>query len=146
MRTKLTLVLVLAGVAGLVVVTARPAPAHHAFSAEFLHSQNVGQEDDRVRTFPNRQRPQKATKNHALEKELATFERKLPELKGEHEGKYVLIGGDEIVDFFSAYDDAIKAGYSRFGLEPFLVKQIQSMEQAQFISRFVEPLGKELSR
>ena len=33
MRTKLTFVV--AGVAALVVVTPRPAPAHHAFSAEF---------------------------------------------------------------------------------------------------------------
>jgi hypothetical protein len=33
MSTKLTLVV--AGVVGLVVVTARPAPAHHAFAAEF---------------------------------------------------------------------------------------------------------------
>ena len=46
---------------------------------------------------------------------------------------------NQIVDFFSGYDDAIKAGYSRFGLEPFLVKQIHALEQAQFISRFVDP-------
>ena len=74
-----------------------------------------------------------------LEKELAVYRSKLPELKAENEGKFVLIHGEEVVDFFSSYDDAIKAGYSKFGLEPFLVKQIHALEQAQFISRFVDP-------
>lgn len=75
----------------------------------------------------------------ALEKELAAFNRNLPKLKTEHEGKFVLIHGDELIEVFSSYDDAIKAGYSRFGLEPFLVKQVQALEQVQFISRFVDP-------
>lgn len=74
----------------------------------------------------------------ALEKELETYKKKLPELKTS-EGKFVLIYGVEIVDTFSSYEDALKEGYSRFKLEPFLVKQISSIEQIQFISRFVEP-------
>jgi hypothetical protein len=74
----------------------------------------------------------------ALEKELEFFKRKLPEL-GEHEGKYALVHGENIVDFFSTYDDAIKAGYSKFGLESFLVKQVHTIEQVQFVSRFVDP-------
>ena len=75
----------------------------------------------------------------ALEKELDTFKRKLPELKAENEGKFALVHQDEVVDVFSSYDDAIKAGYAKFGLTPFLVKQIHAVEQAQFISRFVDP-------
>ena len=75
----------------------------------------------------------------ALKRELETFKNKLQELKAEHEGKFVLIRGDELVDVFSTYDDAIKAGYARFGLNPFLVKQVHALEQAQFISRFVDP-------
>jgi hypothetical protein len=75
----------------------------------------------------------------ALEKELATYKDKLAELKA-HEGKYVLIQGDKVVDGFSTYDDAIKQGYAKFGVNtPFLVKQIQAVEQAQFISRLVTP-------
>lgn len=77
----------------------------------------------------------------ALEKELQTYKSKLPELK-EHEGKYVLIHGDDIVDIFSSYEDAIKRGYKDFGLTPFLVKQIHTVEQAQFISRLVAPSPK----
>jgi hypothetical protein len=73
-----------------------------------------------------------------LEQELAVYRSKLPELlKAECEGKFVLIHKDQIVDFFSSYDDAIRAGYSKFGLEPFLVKQIHALERDHFISRFV---------
>lgn len=75
----------------------------------------------------------------ALEKEMATYKSKLPELK-DKAGKFVLIHGDELVDTFTSYEDAMKEGYTKFGLDtPFLVKQIMAMEQAQFISRFVQP-------
>lgn len=74
----------------------------------------------------------------ALERELATYKAKLPELK-EHEGKFVLIHGDDVIDTFSSYEDAIKEGYEKFKLEPFLVKRIETIEQAHFISRFVPP-------
>lgn len=74
----------------------------------------------------------------ALEKELATYKAKLPELK-DQAGRYVLIHGDDVIDTYSAYDDALKDGYEKFGLEPFLVKRIEAVEQAHFMSRFVIP-------
>lgn len=74
----------------------------------------------------------------ALEKELETYKKKLPELKKD-EGKFVLIHGEEVVDTFTSYEDAIKEGYKKFKLEPFLVKQIHSIEQVQVISRSVIP-------
>lgn len=74
----------------------------------------------------------------ALEKELATYKAKLPELKA-LAGKYVLIHGDDVIDTYSAYDDALKEGYEKFGLDPFLVKKIEAVEHAHFISRFVPP-------
>jgi hypothetical protein len=80
----------------------------------------------------------------ALEQELETYKKKLPELKV-HEGKFVLIKGDQVVDVFGTYEDAIKEGYSKFKLEPFLVKQIHAIEQVQFVSRFVDPCAKRAS-
>lgn len=74
----------------------------------------------------------------ALEKELETYKAKLSELK-ENEGKFVLIQGDEVKGIYTSYEDAVKDGYKQFGLAPFLVKQIQTIEQVQFISRFVDP-------
>lgn len=74
----------------------------------------------------------------ALERELATYRAKLEELKP-LAGKYVLIHGDDVVDTFDSYDDALKDGYEKFGLHPFLVKRIEVIEQSHFISRFVIP-------
>ena len=67
----------------------------------------------------------------ALETELETYKAKLPTLNTE-EGKFALVlGGD--LEVFRTYDDAIEAGYSRYGLGPFLVKRIQAFERAQFL-------------
>ena len=74
----------------------------------------------------------------ALEKERETYKNRLPELK-EHEGKFVLIHGDQIVDYFAAYEDAIKAGYQQFKLEPFLVRQINAVETVQHVTRHILP-------
>lgn len=71
----------------------------------------------------------------ALEKELETYQKKLPELQA-HEGKFALIQGEQM-DIFETYEAAISAGYQKYKLEPFLVKQIQAVEQVQFVTRFL---------
>lgn len=76
----------------------------------------------------------------ALEKEQETYRRLLPELE-QHQGKYVLIHGDELVDLFGSYEDAIRGGYRKFGPDdPFLVKLIEATEEVHFISRLWEPV------
>jgi hypothetical protein len=75
----------------------------------------------------------------ALEKELATYQANLSTLK-DREGKWVLIQGERIVDTYSSYDDALKAGYKEFGLEPFLVKQILAIEPIFYFSRPLTPV------
>ena len=74
----------------------------------------------------------------ALEKELATYRAKLPTLK-QQEGEFVLISGEDVIDFFSTYEDAIKAGYQKFKLEPFLVKRVHATEPVFFITRSIKP-------
>jgi hypothetical protein len=74
----------------------------------------------------------------ALEKELETYKRKLPELK-QQEGKFVLIHGDDVLDTYSSYDDALKEGYKQFGLEPFMVKQIHAVEPIFYFTRPISP-------
>lgn len=73
-----------------------------------------------------------------LETERKTYRNKLHELS-EHEGKFVLIHETDVVDFFATYEDAIKHGYQKFGLRPFLVKRVNATERVQLISRFVAP-------
>ena len=72
----------------------------------------------------------------ALEKELATYERKLPELLA-HEGKFVLVHGDEVHGLWDTYENALQAGYQQFGLTSFLVKRIQGVEQVLNFTRDV---------
>jgi hypothetical protein len=73
----------------------------------------------------------------ALEKELDTYNRQLPTLlSNEGEGKFVLIQGEEVIDLFGTYEDALKDGYKRFGVAtPFLVKQISGVEHVQSFTR-----------
>jgi hypothetical protein len=75
----------------------------------------------------------------ALERELETYKAKLPELK-RHEGKFVLIHESDVIDTFSSYDDALKEGYKRFGLKPFLVKEIHAIEPTYFVTRPIRPV------
>lgn len=69
-----------------------------------------------------------------LEKELATYTAKLPDLQ-DKSGKYVLIKGDAIEGVYDSYSDALKFGYERFKLEPFLVKQIAPDERVLHFTR-----------
>jgi len=70
----------------------------------------------------------------ALEKEIETYNRELPNLLAE-QGKFVVICGDKLIGTFGSYEDALKCGYDKCGLEPFLVKKVQAVEQVQFFSR-----------
>jgi hypothetical protein len=74
----------------------------------------------------------------SLQVEIATYEKHLAELLKD-EGKYVLICADEIAGTFEAYADALKAGYEKYGLKPFLVKRIQAVQQVHFFTRSLEP-------
>ena len=71
-----------------------------------------------------------------LERELQTYERERPALLA-HRGKFVLIRGDEVSGVFDGYEDALRAGYDRFGFERFLVREIQAVDPVEFIP-FVE--------
>ena len=72
-----------------------------------------------------------------LDSELATYAEKQDELEA-HQGKFVLVHGDCIVEIFDTYADAISHGYRLYGVrEPFLVKRIEIPETAQTITRLV---------
>ena len=73
----------------------------------------------------------------ALEKESATYEARIAEMK-QHEGEWVLISGDEVVGFFRDYEGAIGVGYKRFGIGvPFMVKQVPGPRAVPYMPRMV---------
>lgn len=73
----------------------------------------------------------------ALEQELQTYNQARDTIR-DHEGEFVLVKGDQIVDFFETYADALKSGYERFELQPFMVKKVDAIEQVQYFTRNIE--------
>ena len=72
--------------------------------------------------------------NQPLQKEVETYNAKLPELLGSV-GKFVVIKEDQIAGIYDTYSDALQIGYERFKLQPFLVKQIAPTDQVQSFTR-----------
>lgn len=70
-----------------------------------------------------------------LQNEIARYERELPGLLTQ-EGRYVVIHAEDPLDIVDTYDDALKVGYEKFGLEPFLVRQISRVEKSANFTRF----------
>jgi hypothetical protein len=65
----------------------------------------------------------------ALEEEQATYHARLSELLAD-QGKFVLIHGPDIVGIYSTSQEAMREGYERFKLEPFLVRRIEHRHTA----------------
>jgi ABC-type tungstate transport system permease subunit len=70
----------------------------------------------------------------SLETELKTYEEQKHNLLAD-EGKYVVIHGKDVLGVYATYEDALKVGYEKCKLEPFLVKKIQAVEPVNFVSR-----------
>jgi hypothetical protein len=69
-----------------------------------------------------------------LQVELSHYQKSRPTLMSSA-GKFVLIKGEEVVGVYDSYEDALKFGYEKFGLDPFLVKRIAPAEQVSFFTR-----------
>ncbi len=70
----------------------------------------------------------------AIEKELQTFERERPNLVSSS-GRFALVHADEVEGTYDTYADALQVGYAKFGLEPFMVKQIELIETVHYFTR-----------
>jgi hypothetical protein len=74
-----------------------------------------------------------------LKRELETYYRQLPRLLQGHEGQFVLIHGDTVDSFWPTEDAGYEAGCDRFGVDPFLVKQVLRDEPIFFSSVDILP-------
>jgi len=63
-----------------------------------------------------------------LSRELKIYEANFEKLLATHEGKYVLLHGDDVLGFFDNQMDAINWGYHELGNVPFLVKNISRLD------------------
>jgi hypothetical protein len=64
------------------------------------------------------------------DRERAAYARFRPELLERADGQYVVLVGDEIEGPFDTFEEALRAGWQRFGLGPLYVKQIGAEEPA----------------
>jgi hypothetical protein len=78
---------------------------------------------DKTKVRPNRRRH-----TTSLSQEQAVYDANLPRWISDHEGEHVLIKGDEVAGFFESRDDALVAGYARFGVVSLFVKQVSPSE------------------
>ena len=75
------------------------------------------------------QRPRTAS----LNREQAVFDANVAHWAPDHEGKHVLIKGDDVVGFYESRDEALAVGYSRFGVVPLFVKRVSTSEPVHHI-------------
>jgi len=73
----------------------------------------------------------------AMAEEIATYRAHLPQLLREQAGKFVLIKGADILGTFPDRSTALREGYRRFGVVPFLVRQIVDPEPVVYLPNVV---------
>jgi len=59
-----------------------------------------------------------------MEASVNTFMGKYDSLLANHEGEWIVFNEGENTDTYHAQEEALKAGYGKFGNVPFLVRQI----------------------
>jgi hypothetical protein len=72
-----------------------------------------------------------------LEQELEYFESIKEDLLEHYENKFALIKGQELVNTFTTWEEAFKAGTDRFGNVPFLIKLVQEKDESVQLPAFV---------
>lgn len=71
-----------------------------------------------------------------LERELEFFEKHRDEYLKLYPGLFLLIKGEETAGCYPTAEAAYEAGLSKFGLEPFLVKQVLEKEPVGYAPTF----------
>lgn len=95
--------------------------------------------DPGKRTASAEIRPDEGRRSDAalvFDAELKTYRKHRQELL-DSRGEFVLIRGEDVAGAFDTYEDALEAGYAKYGLEPFLVKKILPAEPIQYFTRDV---------
>lgn len=66
-----------------------------------------------------------------LERERQYFSKHHAELLARHLGKVVLIKDEELIGAFNTIEEALAEGARRFGLTPFLVREVTASEEQE---------------
>ena len=77
--------------------------------------------------------------DNTLTEESRVYEANIAEWVKTRSGQFVVIHGSDVLGFYPSYENALSAGYERFGVAPFFVKLIGSSPDIHHISRLVAP-------
>ncbi|HXL79644.1 MAG TPA: DUF5678 domain-containing protein [Pyrinomonadaceae bacterium] len=66
-----------------------------------------------------------------LDKERQYFADHLAELLSQHLGQFVVVKDDELIGAFNTIEEALAEGARRFGLKPFLVRQVSAADEKE---------------
>jgi hypothetical protein len=80
-----------------------------------------------------KRRPNRSSRAASLNREQAVYEANLCRWLSDHEGGYVLIKGNTVDGFYESREEALTAGYARFGIGALFVKQVSSTEPVYHI-------------
>lgn len=67
-------------------------------------------------------------KDEVLATELETYNSMRVELESEHAGEWVVIHGSEVSGFYEKFDQAAQEALGRFGLGPYLIREVGAPE------------------
>jgi hypothetical protein len=73
-----------------------------------------------------RREPSTSAPSPVLGREWATSQARLPEFLEPHAGEHVLIFEEAVLGFFPSREEAVRAGYARVGVVPFLVHEVSA--------------------
>lgn len=82
-----------------------------------------------------RRRPTRKSRAVSASREQAVYEANLRQWLSDHDGDYVLIHGATVDGFYKSRDEALTAGYARFGIGPLFVKQVSPSEPVHHIPK-----------
>lgn len=75
----------------------------------------------------------------ALQRELQTYQTRLPEMLASHNGEYVVIRDTQPVRFFPTYAEALSWAYDVYEFERFFVKKVAEEEAVAHFTRDLGP-------
>ena len=74
----------------------------------------------------------------ALEQEYKFFLSLLEEFSKTHLHQFVLIKGEQTVDFFASYEKALREGLARFGNVPFFIEEVKKEEEVHYFHQGID--------
>jgi len=73
-----------------------------------------------------------------LEQEYNFFISHLKEFSKTHLHEFVLIKGEQVVDFFASYEKALREGLARFGNVPFFIEEVKEKEEVHYFHQGID--------